>query len=125
MALNSMQDYDEVSGILKMSASFILYWIDEIRNWNTMIQLPIHNSWIPKIIIRNMVIEKTLYYYDTPRYLSQMSRLPYTYQNLGPSWSWSYGCWIYNYLNNQCLLKLKLWVQTPFMAKYARYNNMW
>ena len=25
MALNSMQDYDEVSGILKMSASFILY----------------------------------------------------------------------------------------------------
>jgi hypothetical protein len=35
MALNSMQDYDEVSGILKMSASFILYWIDEIRNWNT------------------------------------------------------------------------------------------
>jgi hypothetical protein len=31
MALNSMQDYDEVSGILKMSASFILYWSDQIR----------------------------------------------------------------------------------------------
>ena len=66
-----MQDYDEVSGILKMSASFILYWSDEIRNWNTTeyngldsIQLPIQNMWIPKIIIRNMVIEKTLYYYD-------------------------------------------------------------
>ena len=78
MVLNSMQDYDEVSGILKMSASFILYWSDEIRNWNNMIQLPIQNTWIPKIIIRNMAIEKTLYYYDTPRYLSQMSRLPYT-----------------------------------------------
>ena len=71
MALNSMQDYDEVSGILKMSASFILYWIDEIRNWNTTeyngldsIQLPIQNTWIPKIIIRNMVVEKTFYYYD-------------------------------------------------------------
>ena len=71
MALNSMQDYDEVSGILKMSASFILYWSDEIRNWNTTeyngldsIQLPIQNTWIPKIIIRNMVIEKTLYHYD-------------------------------------------------------------
>ena len=71
MALNSMQDYDEVSGILKMSASFILYWVDEIRNWNTTeyngldsIQLPIQNTWIPKIIIRNMVIEKTFYYYD-------------------------------------------------------------
>jgi hypothetical protein len=35
MALNSMQDYDEVSGKLKMSASFILYWSDEIQNWNT------------------------------------------------------------------------------------------
>ena len=71
MALNSVQDYDEVSGILQISASFILYWIDEIRNWNTTeyngldsIQLPIQNTWIPKIIIRNMVIEKTLYYYD-------------------------------------------------------------
>ena len=71
MVLNSMQDYDEVSGILKMSASFILYWSDEIRNWNTTeyngldsIQLPIQNTWIPKIIIKNMVIEKTLYYYD-------------------------------------------------------------
>ena len=30
----------------------------------------------------------------------------------GPSWSWSYGCWIYNYLCNQCLLPLKLWVWT-------------
>jgi hypothetical protein len=35
MALHSMQDYDEVSGILKMSASFILYWSDQIRTWNT------------------------------------------------------------------------------------------
>jgi hypothetical protein len=66
-----VQDYDEVSGILKMSASFILYWSDQIRNWNTTeyngldsIQLPIQNTWIPKIIIRNMVVEKTFYYYD-------------------------------------------------------------
>ena len=71
MALHSMQDYDEVSGILKMFASFILYWSDQIRNWNTTeyngldsMQLPIQNTWIPKIIIRNMVIEKTFYYYD-------------------------------------------------------------
>jgi hypothetical protein len=26
------------------------------------------------------------------------------------SWSWSYCCWIYNYLCNQCLSPLKLWV---------------
>jgi hypothetical protein len=31
----------------------------------------------------------------------------------GPSWSWSYGSWIYNYLCNQCLSLLKLWVPIP------------
>jgi hypothetical protein len=31
---------------------------------------------------------------------------------LGPSWS--YGSWIYNYLCNQCLSPLKLWVWMPF-----------
>ena len=30
-----------------------------------------------------------------------------------PSWSWSYDSWIYNYLCNQCLSPLKLWVRTP------------
>jgi hypothetical protein len=28
-----------------------------------------------------------------------------------PSWSWSYGAWIYNYLCSQCLSPLMLWVQ--------------
>ena len=31
----------------------------------------------------------------------------------GLVWSWSYGSWIYNYLCNQYLLPLKLWVRTP------------
>ena len=71
MALNSLQDYDEVTGILKISAYIMLYWNDEIRIWNTtdyngldLIQLPVQNTWIPKIIIRNMVIQKTFFYYD-------------------------------------------------------------
>ena len=29
---------------------------------------------------------------------------------LRPSWSWLYGSWIYNYLCNQCLSPLTLWV---------------
>ena len=45
--------------------------------------------------------------------------------NLGPPWSWSYGSWIYNYLCNQCLSPLTLWVRTPFMARSTRYNIMW
>ena len=31
----------------------------------------------------------------------------------GPSWSWSYGSWNYNYLCNQYLSPLTLWVRTP------------
>ena len=31
----------------------------------------------------------------------------------GSSWSWSYGSWIYNFLCNQCLQPLTLWVRIP------------
>jgi hypothetical protein len=31
----------------------------------------------------------------------------------GPSWSWMYSNWIYNYLCSQCLSQLTLWVRIP------------
>ena len=34
-----------------------------------------------------------------------------------PSWSWSYGSWIYNYLCNQFLSPLMLWVWISIMAR--------
>jgi len=37
-----------------------------------------------------------------------------------PKWLWSYGSWIYNYLCNQCLSQLRLWVQIPIMARCTR-----
>ena len=42
----------------------------------------------------------------------------------GPSWLWTYGSWIYNYLCNQCLSPLKLWVRIPFMASCIRYIKL-
>ena len=36
---------------------------------------------------------------------------------LGPSWPWSYGSWIYNYLCNQCLSPLMLWVRILIRAR--------
>jgi hypothetical protein len=33
--------------------------------------------------------------------------------SLGPLWSWSYDNWIYNYICNQCLSPLILWVWIP------------
>jgi len=44
---------------------------------------------------------------------------------LVPSWSWSYGSWIYNYLRNHCLSPLMVWVRTSFMARCTGYNIMW
>jgi len=39
--------------------------------------------------------------------------ITFTHLLRGPSWSWSYGSWINNYLYNQCLSPLKLWVWIP------------
>ena len=36
----------------------------------------------------------------------------------GPSWSRSYDSWIYNYLCNQCLSPLMLWVRISIIARY-------
>ena len=44
-----------------------------------------------------------------------------TQHNQGPLWSWSYGSWVYNYLCNQYLSPLTLWVWIPL----RRYNIMW
>ena len=48
-----------------------------------------------------------------------------TYINKGVVMVWSYGSWIYYYLCNQCLLKLKLWVWIPFMTRCTQYNITW
>ena len=42
----------------------------------------------------------------------------------GPSWPWSYGSWIYNYLCNQCLSPL-MWVRISIRARWTWYNIMW
>ena len=43
----------------------------------------------------------------------------------GLSLLWSYGSWIYNYLCNQCLSPLMLWVPIPLMLRCNWYNIMW
>jgi hypothetical protein len=35
----------------------------------------------------------------------------------GLSWPWSHGSWIYNYLHNQCLSPLMLWVRISIRAR--------
>jgi hypothetical protein len=40
-----------------------------------------------------------------------------TWVNTTPSWSWSYGSWIYNYSWNQCLSPLMLWVRVSIRVR--------
>ena len=58
-------------------------------------------------------------------FLNYMHKKQLLISPLWSSWSWSYGSWIYNYLCNQCLSPLTLWVRVPLMARYTRYNIMW
>ena len=68
---------------------------------------------------------------DSPLTISSVNTPPYRACKLKktpikkPSWSWSYGSWIYNYLCNQCISPLTLWVRIPLMARCTRYNVMW
>jgi hypothetical protein len=39
--------------------------------------------------------------------------------NVGPSCPWTYDRWIYNYLCNQCLSPLMVWVQISMRARCA------
>ncbi|VDI42235.1 Hypothetical predicted protein [Mytilus galloprovincialis] len=68
--ITAILDYNEVSGILQPVVSYVLTWKDEIRRWNsseygnvTSINLPITNTWIPKISIMNMVRQKSVFMY--------------------------------------------------------------
>jgi hypothetical protein len=43
--------------------------------------------------------------------------VPFFNNPVGLSWPWSYGSWIYNYLCNQCLSSLMLWVRISIRAR--------
>ncbi|CAC5426645.1 unnamed protein product [Mytilus coruscus] len=68
--MSSILDYNEVSGTLQVVTFYMLTWIDEIRRWNsseygnvTSINLPITNTWIPKISVVNTVRHKSIFMY--------------------------------------------------------------
>ena len=54
-----------------------------------------------------------------------MSTMPANLEFCGRSWSWLYGNWIYNYLCNQCLSPLMLWVRISIRTRWTRYSIMW
>jgi len=51
-------------------------------------------------------------------FLSVFVGMNYVFWLQGPSWPWSYGSWSYNYLCNQCLSPLMLWVRISIRARF-------
>lgn len=96
-SLHAVIDYDEKSGVLKFMGTFIVKWWDEMIMWNKtdygnidMIQLSIHDVWVPKIVIGNSVSYHSLYKFDN--YFD--SKLIYvTYLETGSASFTSSGVW--------------------------------
>lgn len=67
-AMNTIQDYDEISGNLVFTASFAFFWKDEFKMWNPLnfsgiinTQLPIMKTWVPALVLRNGVNQNSLF----------------------------------------------------------------
>ena len=58
--------------------------------------------------------ERFLSWFSFKYFVSFYSDIGQFQYSWGPSWSWPYGSWIYNYLYNQCISPLSLRVRIPF-----------
>ena len=72
--LNSVVDFDVLTGILTFAGIFSLLWDDEQigTRWNnskfseiTKTQLNVHEVWVPKIYIRNMVEQTSIFQFSS------------------------------------------------------------
>ena len=96
-------------------ACFVVYIrcaiVSYYHGWNNMLFIELTMKWF------------YIFFYICIQMLWSEHLYQYNHLYLGPSWS--YVSWIYNYLCNQCLSTIKLWVWTLFMARCTQYNIMW
>jgi hypothetical protein len=74
--------------------------------------------WLAKtdFIYKEYVFNSKKYFQKRPETLPQLIYNWSYIVNHRPSWPWSYGSWIYNYLCNECLLPPMLWVRISISA---------
>ena len=84
----------------------------------TLIVISLHNAVIKSVLSDHLSyvalfhcpIERS---YKTGLTVEERKKYLIIYSIEEPSWPWSYDSWIYNYICNQCLSPLTLWVPTP------------
>jgi hypothetical protein len=84
------------------------YRIPDIYRWEVFDIYRWEMFWIP-LAIRNDTMSITCIYRTS----------------LSSKAVWSYGSWIYNYICNQCLFPLTLWVRISLMVRCTWYSIMW
>ena len=103
---------------------FVLYSIitlGSVRNVGHSLLFLWHVKIIFRYVFHRLHIKKIYNDYERKNVLiicTLKKNLCLIHLSLGPSWSWSYGRLIYNYLCNQCLSPLMLWVGTPLIARW-------
>jgi hypothetical protein len=98
-------------------ACFVVYIrcaiVSYYHGWNNMLFTELTMKWFHFFF----------YIYIQMLWSEHSNLYQYNHLYLGPSWS--YVSWIYNYLCNQCLSTIKLWVWTLFIARCTQYNIIW
>ena len=119
--------------LLSWSTTFVKYYVGEVLRWwsTTLVKYYVREvprSWsttFVKYYVREVLrCFLLIVIYILYSYFFKKNRLISSCKK-GPKWSWSYGCWIYNYLCNQCLPSLSMWVRIPLWGRCTRYNIMW
>ena len=68
---------------------------------------------IPNIICDDLTVKHV----TVTSLASHLQNSPNYRKYKGPSWSWLHGSWIFNYLCNQCLSPLMLWVRISIRVR--------
>ena len=81
-----------------------------------------HNKELREAILKKIKLDNHNNTNDTKHLVLNSSTKLQTMQ--GTMCSFSCGNWIYNYMCNECLSPLQIWVRIPLKARCARYNIM-
>ena len=109
MLINWQQRITHESLIVSITNNSLRECVKSVFNeWGSMWDLIIENNYhqYQKTLLSNF----TLVHFKRCRFVIEVL---YSNPEHGPSWSWSHGSWIYNYMCNQCISQVTFWVQVP------------